>query len=89
MPEPPRSPGTLRDCPRSPGGATARSQGRQPLDGDPDPNPSPRRPPNPGRRPGLGGRLGESDGRTGTRADAPGYVLSPPLGAEYGFRDSL
>ena len=57
----------LRDCPRSPGGATARSQGRQPLDGDPDPNPSPRRPPNPGRRPGLGGRLGESDGRTGTR----------------------
>ena len=57
----------IRDCPRSPGGATARSQGRQPLDGDPDPNPSPRRPPNPGRRPGLGGRLGESDGCTVTR----------------------
>ena len=57
----------LRDCNRSPGGATAHSQGRQPLDGDPNPNPSPRRPPNPGRRPGLGGRLGESEGRTGTR----------------------
>ena len=40
---------------------------RQPLDGDPDPNPSPRRPPNPERRPGLRGRLGESDDRTGTR----------------------
>ena len=57
----------LRDCPRSPGGATAHSQGRQPLDRDPDPNHSPRRPPNPGRRPGLGGRLGESDGCTVTR----------------------
>ena len=71
----------LRDCPRSPGGATARSQGRQPLDGDPDPNPSPRRPPQPRASPGVGeAAWGNPTAEWTPGADAPGYVLSPPFG---------
>ena len=77
------SKGKLRDYPESPGGASARSQGRQPLDPDPHHNRSPVRRPNPGRRPGLGRRTGEIRRGMAARspgADAPGYVLTPPFG---------
>ena len=66
-------------------GATARSQGRQPLDRTRPPNP-PRHPdPSPGDRPDWGRGAAVTRARVGLAiltpgADAPGYVLSPPFG---------
>ena len=78
-----------RDCPEailSPRtGATAPSQGRQPLV-TVQPSDSPRRPPNPGAARGWEAAWGKGSGRDRRPgADAPGYVLSP----RRGFWDSL
>ena len=62
-------------------GATARSQGRQPLE-PVRPSDFPRRPPQPRAMPGVGeaawGNGSGRDRRPG--ADAPGYVLPPRRG---------
>ena len=83
---------SIRGCPGSflspRMGASARSQGRQPLENGP-PSPAgfpPSAAPTPGDARGWGGGRGNGcGGDPGPGADAPGYVLTPLRG----FPDSL
>ena len=81
---------TLRGCPESPGGAAARSQGRQPLDRASQRIIAPSAPPQPRATPGVGaGRSGAFGNVIRSRGSRPWLRATAPIRGLKRFPDSL